>query len=962
MVVNSSIASRRITALSSVLLLSVLWNAAGSGILHAQQNLEFPPTYRTESNTSWKVSGVVSAAGIPLPQSKIRVYESAADLPAGYKRLHHFSETDSNLSGEFEIKVKQGVSIVALAPGFAPTSVEPPMGSGYNIELTMGRKVSGTVLFPDGTPAKDAIVTPVRISRLQTDNETKNFSEILLRKHPRSRYLTTIFPEFGNGWSTKVDSQGRFEMGFLPNDRVGLEIEMEGYLSEVVFVAAKDEDLNTSAWKPEPFVESGFTFQLKKGFSIKLEGVSNDSGQPVKIKRVTVGYTGSSVDAFWLFKKEFNRANVTFSLGPSFARYALWIEPEDEHLLGHRIELDHISSSGKTTQEVRFRKGIEVHGIVSSVNDGRPIPDAQFVCLTANQKSYNTEGDFMPMDSRSDQNGSFRLLVPNVTGVVGIVGKIDGHVSIGTMNEIWFGSGGELFKRFTHPLKKDAIESTQNFDFQLEPAPSYQLTVLTPNGQPCPDAIVNATTIQPSIDGRGKKRHETFSTDRRGTALLSHWYTHASTLDRAQRDARQTKEQGAPLRHSRAVANYSTSVEVFSPTGILQGEIRLPLPTEGDFSDQKLTVTLNEGSNLQGIITDQSGRPIPGISVTTTTARPYQNNGGQQWKTKTRGDGRFRVANVPATGRLKVTVDPVAFETKERSGEIATITEDRQIGATVVLDPIECVDMRVLLRPIPPLDLKGLNNDETILAIKSYLDDALKRAPEIPDGYLSTNEIADQVSTYRSKLFANVLIEFKNVAKRHPGGELEFKLLNSMTSFLTQLGKKAAFATGESEVRYWIYETLIKRHAKRPEAQSAIPLAIHNVVDSPSSQMFAWEAFANATNVDQSKQRALYEAAWGYLLQASTARESLNTALDNACRILKQANSMESENSKFRDAFIKRFRLFEKDSKAFIAINRKYLKDKVFGQNPNYTREIETITRRDQQLLDAINKQLETGF
>lgn len=904
-------------------LLSLTSHCLGMCPVPQTANDQFPPTTRRESNTSWPVTGTVSSAGLPVPNSKIFASQYASFQTLGGRRNDIYSDATSSLTGEFEIKVRANLSLVVTAPGLAPACLETPVGSQLSVEMTRGRSVTGTINLPDGTPAVGATITPVLISRKKTARELENTSQANLQSNPSLQFQSAAFPDFGKHLATQTDQNGNFKLSLLPEHRVGLAIGMDGYVGKVVFVAAENEDADS--WRPDTFVETGFVFKLSDCVTVEVKGVDDETGSPVAIKRVRVQLVTDSSYINWLFEMTPGKSKASVSLRQSDQGYALWVEPANKTHLGKRVVISNVGERGQVEKVVRFGKGVEVRGRVTSRRDNSPIMNATFAWKNLkDKKSHSEDGNFMPWHPRTNAQGRYVTRVPNVDGVLGIVGEVDGFASITSLDDIWMSHDVDAFRQFAYRLEKDGIARSTDYDFQLTPAPSFFLRVLNPNKTPSADAVVNASIIRPGkgLPIRQDYHQTTQSTDSEGRVTLPNWYTHALWIRQARlglkRKAESTSTNPNIVFNSYSTFGYPTSVEIFSSDGVFQANVFLPLPSPTDFEDKHLSVALEEGASLVGKIVDQLGQPLANINVTATTARAYQSEGGQTWETKTRADGRFRLKNVPPAGNLQLSVDQLAFETAIGSGQIAQVKQKRAPGSTMILEPIECLDLRALLDPIAPLELNAEDATQSLELIKKFLADHLARIPDKPEKYSPVGGGSDPIPIYRSKVLSTVLQSLQQLSKKHAGSDVEFEVLKSLTEALKSENSRAPFGDGERKTRGWILTQLLKHHVNRDAVAEVIPMAIRSIAPQPNGQRIKWKEFAQATDNPLVKQAAFFEAAWGSIVETShrfgnwASDESFQNELDAVEKMLDKAVAIETKDDKVRDKFVKRFSNLEK--------------------------------------------------
>lgn len=460
----------------------------------------FPPTVRREANTAWKIEGSVrSPSGLPVSNAEYRVESGTYYQPMWRSNSSLIEQGQVDAFGKFNVFVRSWDFVVASAPGYAPTAIGSPEASSIEIVLDEGRAVSGVVKLPDGKPAENAVVRPVAFLCPLTEHQLSKVSVSEQAIHPRIKYRPLGFPESGEPWAVRTDKDGRFNLERIPTDsRVIVAIELAGYQTQAVWVKPPN-DSNDNFYPQFELKSDAFETSLKPSFVLKLSGRNEATGKTEKISRIFVqaGFVKPQdvkLSNTNLYVVDFQAAvDVETSLQSMSDGASIWVEPENDELMGFRFTLDRIGTKGELEKIISFRAGKLLRGAVKSAS-GKPISGVNLLWNGSNRNNYSGEGDFPKIDIQTKEDGSFAIPVPESDGSLSVIGGVDGFRTVDSwewINGPRYGSE-EFAEQFSREITEDVLATGGPINFELAPTSEIRFRVVRPNGQAEPDAIISA--------------------------------------------------------------------------------------------------------------------------------------------------------------------------------------------------------------------------------------------------------------------------------------------------------------------------------------------------------------------------------------------------------------------------------------------------------------------------------------
>lgn len=406
------------------------------GVSDAFQTDEFPPTVRTESGANWNVSGIITGPD-EKPVSGVKIFLTYGSFyqPMGMAETGLSDFVKSDRKGNFRTEVQENKRMLFLASGVAPLNVAVPEGSGMDVQLSRGRTISGTILDPSGEPSAGADVKPIQWLIPKPENQQVKV-DAKRAKYDRgmTNNIAGAFPDFGSAQAVKTDQEGRFKIKNLPEDfRVGLSVKVAESKEELVFVRPAD-DVAGPDFEGQVLRDDDFTFQAEAGSVLKVDATDAQTGQPAAIANVYVEGFNSLLDSC---QEKFNSSSVAVSVRPYANGSTARIEPkESNRLLGVRVQLPPNGETDIITKEVQFQTGKTVRGTVVSSVTGDPLKGVQIMCMTLEgQQLIDAEGNFSKYETKTDRDGRFELAVPDVDGIIGVIGDVPGHRSVSNWND-----------------------------------------------------------------------------------------------------------------------------------------------------------------------------------------------------------------------------------------------------------------------------------------------------------------------------------------------------------------------------------------------------------------------------------------------------------------------------------------------------------------------------------------------
>lgn len=800
---------------------------AGPSRLLAQDvdplKLKYPPTVRKEVGTQWTVTGTVTSetTGLPVPGVVIAPIGNGNYVPMseGFQRKRVKNETTSGIVGGYSLKIG-GSSLVFTKPGFAPKIAWGVSGSVQDVELAPGRVISGRILLPDGDPAVGATVTPVNwlvpydpppVSK--PAYATPNYSY---------KHAYAAFSDQGVSRSVKTDGNGRFEIEDMPAEyRVGLAVRGGEFKEEVVFVA-NDEDAASLDFPEQNLESNGFEFELSRCSTVSLEGKSAD-GKPVRIKRVSVIGHSSAMNWFQ-FRRiiEVDGTSVTIPLRSYPKGATFLVEPRDQdELLGHLFTIPKIGELDALEQTCEFTRGVVIEGQVIEEITRQPIPGVNIQWnQTERPNQHHVEGAFPQLDLKTDRAGRFRLAVPDVDGIVGIQGLIEGHMGFGaqlTHQDFHGESSLPIYERYTRTIERNRLEDLGSITFEIPKAIGVTIKVVDPSGQGVADSVVTfSKRLNLRVHRWGdstsmgmESRMTTLTSGRDGVVKLENFYDDALLLEQAIQI-----NTGNGKKRFGLQAAYPTPIAGFSADGLKQGQAVVPLPNP-DRQKVEVDLPLIDGGNVIGRCVDQAGGPIGELEITVGGSL------GQQWSTRTRKDGWFKVQGVPSGGQIRFSFDRKRVkQLPDRNGLSELV--NLKPGETLLVGQIMMIDFSKLAGPLPTIDINGLSFQEAAKRVMLHVENCLSEIPTEPKP-TGSYSLGGPAWEYRRRLIAQVNPVIVDLMDQKPGTNEAFEILQfacdrllDLPNLGSGLRKEGADLGAEFRTR------ILRNHNERESAQALL--------------------------------------------------------------------------------------------------------------------------------------------
>ena len=820
---------------------------------------DFPPTQRYEVNTQWELSGVVTNSD-QKPVAGVKVFLSSP-------RNKEFVTT--NRSGEYKLDVNDNFysRLNFIAPGYAPYAATVPDGSKLDVELTAGRSISGTLLLPTGEPAVGVIVTP-NCWHTPFDKSAKEKNKEI---NSWSKFGVNRLPDDGKPFEVKTDIEGGFKIDNLPDFRVALVIQAPDLKEEVIYVnGAKGPSAKIANVIQ---VENDFIHELKPCALLKLTATNADTGAPARVAKVHIQPRHSSNPNSFYGSGDLDplRTTVAFNAKTSSAKLLqydtglhVFVEPEDPLLLGVEFEMPKPGETEVIEKEIKFSNGKMIRGIVKNSKDDKPLEGVRIAWRTKkSMKGYDGKGNFVSNNVTTDQQGRFKLVVPDVDGIFGVIGEVPGHTSIYNWNKTaqFKKHAPELTEKFTRALYGGEIDEDREFEFILNPSFRVEVTVVDSDKQPVANCVVATQRHQSIVFNNGyRKLGESQTSDKDGRVYFENWYDDAYLIALGKKLA----EESDPAERQQLsfMSAYPSKLQAFSPDGFLQGAAMIPIPDpDSETEIIPVMVELLSPGNVIGQIVDTDGKGIGGLEISVSSGKSSYSTSGQAWKTKTRSDGWFQVEGLMVGGELHWKLDKKRVKTENSGGVVKIDTSDLQHGETLrIVDPVMCVDYTQLLGELPEITIEGLENEAALKAIAAYIDENIQRMPfhgtnefRLPpeiQKFFTSSSSDDPGPVFHQRISDSVFSKLKLLADREPGSEFEFKVIDVILSSLE--ADPGNFGMGDNQLKNYCYERLFKNHIKSKYAQSRL-------LEMSSSgfhfdQNKAWLKLANASPFTQTKE------------------------------------------------------------------------------------------------------------
>jgi hypothetical protein len=806
----------------------------------------FPPTVRKEVGTKWKVTGkVTSKLGRPLSGVKIYHTQGMYYRPMSFTYNPKISEpVTTDFGGNYEINVQEGYTLIFVASGFAPLAAGVPEGSGLDVQMEMGRSISGTVTLPSGEPLANATVFPTSwiVPPSETEPDPESDDKTNIRSRPRTVYGS--LPDFGKPLATKTDGSGKFTLSNLPTDyRVGLIVKAQGWKEKFIYVRPKD-DIAPPNSDRQLLLEEGFEYPVEPCSLLNIKGTDED-GNPITIAEVSTAFNMGQNTNFNMRRTEvFNRPEISLSRPANPKGSIVYVQPEDsEGLLGVKLELPPNDEIEITEQEVIFRRGHTIRGRIVSDLTGEPIKGAKLKWHPiedsnsgGNENELETQEEFVKFEIQTDQDGRFSFAVPNVDAIIGVVGKVEGYRTMPDVlvhRERLEGFAGEVFDRLTFDLKKNELSDLDPIEFRLAPCQDIDVFVVDEQGQPASNAVLawsKKSNLMLNMQGSGfsmSHGSDSFSgqTDAEGKFKIKQLYDDDFFIAASLANSDKARQRNPYLYSFRS---YPIAIQAFSIDGFKQGQGKPAVPSSQDETGEtQLIINLLPGANVRGQVTDQNANAVADLEV---TARSGDYRAGQTWTTQTRPDGWFEMQGLPPGSKLRWSLDPK----RVKSNPIKIPESDLVQGTTITIDPVECMDYSMLLGELPEIEIGGLSNEDALQVLLTFIKDSHARIPilkENEDGNgmprFSSWGSGDPVPAFKDKISTKTIPIIKELADREPGSDFELKLLISTGALLFNDSSNMRFpgamsyaGTKASNFQSYFQQRLLKNHVNNEKAQS----------------------------------------------------------------------------------------------------------------------------------------------
>ena len=500
----------------TILVSVVVWQSIGLGLANGQNRPSsaipkgaFPKTVRTETNTSWPITGVVTGpTGLPVAHAKITNNFAGIFIPMAttYRRTP-VDEVHSDSLGNYKIKVFERNQVVVDAPGLAPGFFCNPEGSHRDIQLETGREIRGTVYGLNGEPAKSVKVTPV--NWLIPIPEKFQFRDSRPNPDISYRHAYAGFPDQGKSRVVMTDQDGKFRIPNMPSKyRVAIAIEPDNAKGEVVFVRA-DNGNPEKDFANQNLRDNDFEFYVSPCPVLKLNAV-DEQGQPSDIERVIilpVRESGNRSD----FRREIEvkKSSAIIPMVSYNRGTQVYIQPvKHEELLGRFVQLPPFQNNETIEHEIVFEKGYTVEGSVVGALDQEPIPDVSVGWVSAHtpfQRHINKT--FPAMNVKTDRAGQFRIAVPEEDCVLGIQGQVDDYIGASTALQNFRAANiaaADDLKFYFRPLSRNEVVKEPRIEFRLRPSIDAKISVVKPDGSPSSDAVVVIGKLGRTSIGRSR--------------------------------------------------------------------------------------------------------------------------------------------------------------------------------------------------------------------------------------------------------------------------------------------------------------------------------------------------------------------------------------------------------------------------------------------------------------------------
>lgn len=807
----------------------------------------YPPTIRSEGETRYPISGVISSQdGDPIAGAMVYLTKSKNDSDAGRYRgvetvRSQMPKVSTDRNGKYQIETQLDRRLLVIAPGYAPKSLPLPEGNLLDVQLDQGYELVGRILLPDGSPVSGAEVVPRNYAvRLDQSEIDKLDDEARAQK---ARLLwRDMFPETEKWFATKTNQEGYFRIQHMPHDAwFDLSVDYQEYPFTLIQTGAFEifgpyqRDTGSSL----KFYANDFEMTLNREKVYRLTGVDERDGKDAAIRSLCLSYDPED----WSLDRElvakFGKPEVLFSKAAETLRYQfLATYPTDNALLGYAAPVLNYrfrqQNDGVLARKVEFRSGIPVSGVIVDKLTGKPIPNVQLMWRTIDKLHRITpDGDCFQTNIITDRNGKFSCSVPNVAGRLGPTGKVPGYRSIWDWSRRqWIEQETPgLLDQFTQRIIPSELPKGDKLEVRFELMPSFTINVAaikTKSDIAVPDAVVNASQANAEELARLEMEYSpqvTKIANANGKVVFPDFLSNMYQLELARKriadlevsakdEIDQVRERWEGEVGRSRWAGYPCELTVFSTEGFWHGKQDVPLPQLDDAPEINVQVRLSESATLEGRFVDLRGQGVGDLKVTVKTKFERVK---QQWQTKTRSDGRFRVVGLPVDAALYWEWDTSRVQSK--TGFVfPQPVQGLEHGAITKIGEVQVFNMSFLMTDYKLPNLNGLNKESALRAISAWRDACVRLLPErMPLGYQGDTELvsSDPERLFRKRVSQDLREMLTSLAKKHPGGDFELTLLKK--AFAMNMGLAPSNGAQSTLVR-WVFKRLEESQRNNPEA------------------------------------------------------------------------------------------------------------------------------------------------
>ena len=794
------------------------------------QEDKFPPTNRLEFGIGREVTGLIKGeSGVLLPIS-VRVFVAKAPLFQPYSTNRPIEDSGklSNLAGGYAVEVKDDQSLLFVSRGFAPLWVTAPDGNTLDVELSQGRSVTGTILSPDGDPVSGAQIKLVNWFVPRPPDQYIKWGQ----DYGADRNVLARLPNWGSDTVVHTDANGHFEIKNLPKEfRVALSVSAPGLKQRIIFVRAIDDgvfDSRAPDFTGQVLLEDDFEVRLEKSSVLRISGFEDESGQPAKIRSISIDAV-SKISNLEVLRKSFEINDTTGSIDLQAYPKGLvaWIEPVDnDRLLGYRLTLPPNADGELIEEEVQFKTGKTLRGIVKDERTGEPIPDVPLVWRTKDMQQVDSDESFAPLRFTTEKSGTFEVAVPKTDGIFGVAGDIPGYQSAYGWNryEEHKENAPEVLERFTREISGEE-EGETPFEFLLLPSFRLNITTLSEDGNPIGDCAVFAKVTRPKLFQTSSSIQSVSArTNSSGEASFTDWCFDSYQLASARKH--DNDGPGKTIASMRFRSRKPSRLIAFSDGGIFQGSAVVPIPdSDAETNEIEVAIEMKTTGNVTGSGIGIDGEQVAGIWIRAVANSSSSINAGLGWWTMTRDDGRFLLKHLPVGMPLDWSVDSSKVKAAKSGGRIEVDIRQIRSGETLEVPPVVVINLSALAEPLAEIDLDSLGDADALQALDKYAKEYLAKLPqENKDNgkFFRGQSHRDAGSLFVQKLEKKLEPLVIKLADRDPGGEYEMKVLAAASSWFHDPRNTHGAIDHAQSLNRTCHARLLENHIDNELAQDAL--------------------------------------------------------------------------------------------------------------------------------------------